>query len=55
MPLPNRALVLVVDGRNYLDPCAVRAAGLVYEGIGRPGHNGVRAGEPIRAGDASDQ
>ena len=27
---------LVVDGRNFLDPEAVRAAGLRYEGIGRP-------------------
>ncbi len=26
---------LVIDGRNALDPHAVRAAGLVYEGIGR--------------------
>jgi UDPglucose 6-dehydrogenase len=26
---------LVVDGRNALDPEAVRAAGLLYEGIGR--------------------
>jgi UDPglucose 6-dehydrogenase len=26
---------LVVDGRNALDPDAVRAAGLIYEGIGR--------------------
>jgi UDPglucose 6-dehydrogenase len=26
---------LVIDGRNALDPQAVRAAGLVYEGIGR--------------------
>jgi UDPglucose 6-dehydrogenase len=26
---------LVVDGRNALDPAAVAAAGLVYEGIGR--------------------
>jgi len=25
---------LVIDGRNALDPVAVRAAGLVYEGIG---------------------
>jgi hypothetical protein len=25
-----------VDGRNLLDPDAVRAAGFVYEGIGRP-------------------
>jgi UDPglucose 6-dehydrogenase len=27
---------LLVDGRNLLDPAAVRAAGFVYEGIGRP-------------------
>ena len=26
---------LVIDGRNALDPAAVRAAGLAYEGIGR--------------------
>ncbi len=26
---------LVVDGRNFVDPQAVRAAGLTYEGIGR--------------------
>jgi UDPglucose 6-dehydrogenase len=26
---------LIVDGRNALDPAAVRAAGLAYEGIGR--------------------
>jgi UDPglucose 6-dehydrogenase len=26
---------LVVDGRNALDPAAVRAAGLQYEGVGR--------------------
>jgi UDPglucose 6-dehydrogenase len=31
---------LLVDGRNFLDPAAVRAAGLIYEGIGRPGTNG---------------
>jgi UDPglucose 6-dehydrogenase len=31
---------LVIDGRNALDPDAVRAAGLVYEGVGR----GVRRG-----------
>jgi UDPglucose 6-dehydrogenase len=34
------ATPLLVDGRNFLDPDAVRAAGLVYEGIGRP--NGAR-------------
>ena len=28
---------LIVDGRNLLDPDAVRAAGFAYEGIGRPG------------------
>ena len=27
---------LIVDGRNMLDPSAVRAAGFEYEGIGRP-------------------
>ncbi|HEY6636063.1 MAG TPA: UDP-glucose/GDP-mannose dehydrogenase family protein [Solirubrobacterales bacterium] len=27
---------LLVDGRNFLDPDAVRAAGLTYEAIGRP-------------------
>jgi UDPglucose 6-dehydrogenase len=27
---------LLVDGRNFLDPEAVRAAGIVYEAIGRP-------------------
>ena len=27
---------LIVDGRNLLDPDDVRAAGFVYEGIGRP-------------------
>jgi UDPglucose 6-dehydrogenase len=27
---------LLVDGRNFLDAEAVRAAGLTYEGIGRP-------------------
>jgi UDPglucose 6-dehydrogenase/GDP-mannose 6-dehydrogenase len=29
---------LLVDGRNLYDPAAVRAAGLVYEGIGRGGN-----------------
>ena len=31
---------LVVDGRNFLDPATIRAAGLVYEGIGRNGSSG---------------
>jgi UDPglucose 6-dehydrogenase len=26
---------LVIDGRNFLDPDAVAAAGFAYEGIGR--------------------
>jgi len=26
---------LVVDGRNYLDPCSVRTAGFEYVGFGR--------------------
>ena len=26
---------LIVDGRNLLDPDAARAAGFVYEGVGR--------------------
>ena len=30
------ATPLIVDGRNLLDPLAVRAAGFAYEGIGRP-------------------
>jgi UDPglucose 6-dehydrogenase len=34
------ATPLLIDGRNFLDADAVRAAGFVYEGIGRP--NGVR-------------
>jgi hypothetical protein len=25
----------MIDGRNFADPGAVRAAGLIYEGIGR--------------------
>jgi UDPglucose 6-dehydrogenase len=28
---------LLVDGRNMLDPAELRAAGFVYEGIGRNG------------------
>jgi UDPglucose 6-dehydrogenase len=27
---------LLVDGRNFLDPKAVRNAGITYEAIGRP-------------------
>jgi UDPglucose 6-dehydrogenase len=32
---------LLIDGRNFLDPGKVRAAGFVYEGIGRPNGGGL--------------
>jgi UDPglucose 6-dehydrogenase len=32
---------LLVDGRNFIDPDAARAAGLAYEAIGRPARNGA--------------
>jgi UDPglucose 6-dehydrogenase len=35
---------LVVDGRNCLDPAAVRAAGLEYEGVGRAAPSGQSNG-----------
>jgi UDPglucose 6-dehydrogenase len=34
---------LVVDGRNFLDAEALRAAGFTYEGIGRPSASAVEA------------
>jgi UDPglucose 6-dehydrogenase len=34
---------LLVDGRNYFDPASARAAGLIYEAIGRPSANGRAA------------
>ena len=34
---------LVVDGRNFLDGDALRAAGFTYEGIGRPSASAVEA------------
>jgi UDPglucose 6-dehydrogenase len=37
---------LVIDGRNALDPDAVRSAGLRYEGIGRGGQRARPPGEP---------
>jgi UDPglucose 6-dehydrogenase len=33
---------LLVDGRNFLDPDAVRSAGIVYEAIGRPSAAEIR-------------
>ena len=32
---------LLVDGRNFFDPAAARAAGLSYEAVGRPAANGA--------------
>jgi UDPglucose 6-dehydrogenase len=34
---------LLVDGRNFLDPARLRAAGFTYEGIGRPADGGGAA------------
>ena len=39
---------LLIDGRNFLDPDKVRAAGFAYEGIGRPNGGG---GPPSNAGE----
>ena len=41
------ATPLVIDGRNVLDPEKVRAAGLVYEGVGRGLPSPVLAPAPI--------
>jgi UDPglucose 6-dehydrogenase len=38
---------LMVDGRNFLDPDALRAAGFIYEGIGKPSSS---PGTPAPAG-----
>src|SRR3954451_17799878 len=40
---------VIVDGRNLLDPVAARAAGFVYEVIGRPSH--ASPAEPSRDRD----
>ena len=37
---------LLIDGRNFLDPQKLRAAGFAYEGIGRPNGGGVRSDDP---------
>jgi UDPglucose 6-dehydrogenase len=39
---------LIIDGRNLLDPVAVRAAGFAYEGIGRPRHASPAEPEAVR-------
>jgi len=38
------ATPLLIDGRNFLDPAALRSAGFTYEGMGRAG--GLDSGEP---------
>jgi UDPglucose 6-dehydrogenase len=40
---------VIIDGRNLLDPVAVRGAGFTYEGIGRPRH--ASPAEPLRDRD----
>jgi UDPglucose 6-dehydrogenase len=40
---------VLIDGRNLLDPEAARAAGFVYEGIGRPRH--ASPPQPLRDRD----
>jgi UDPglucose 6-dehydrogenase len=46
------ATPLLIDGRNLLDPAAIRQAGLIYEGIGRPA-GGAGTGEPVAAETAA--
>jgi UDPglucose 6-dehydrogenase len=41
---------LVIDGRNALDPASLRAAGLLYEGVGRGGR---RDESPVADGSAA--
>jgi UDPglucose 6-dehydrogenase len=43
------ATPLVIDGRNYLDPEKLRAAGFAYEGIGRPNGGGEALSNPNQA------
>ena len=44
---------VLVDGRNFLDPDAVRAAGFLYEGIGRPSPAADRDAAAGVGGEAS--
>jgi UDPglucose 6-dehydrogenase len=39
---------VIVDGRNLLDPVATRAAGFVYEGVGRPSHASPAQPDTVR-------
>src|SRR5207249_524481 len=41
---------VLVDGRNLLDPDEARAAGFVYEGVGRPRHSSA-PGSALREPD----
>jgi UDPglucose 6-dehydrogenase len=41
---------LLVDGRNFLDPDMVQAAGLIYEGVGRPSRTGRAPADVVPSG-----
>ncbi|HXV57724.1 MAG TPA: UDP-glucose/GDP-mannose dehydrogenase family protein [Gaiellaceae bacterium] len=45
----SMASPVLVDGRNFLDPAEAEAAGLVYEGIGRPAPGARREAEILPA------
>ena len=47
---PRMSTALIVDGRNFLDPEALREAGFTYEGIGRPTTSAEQA-SPVGASD----
>jgi UDPglucose 6-dehydrogenase len=42
---------VLIDGRNFLDPEAMRAAGFAYDSIGRPRAQGAAAVELTGAED----
>jgi UDPglucose 6-dehydrogenase len=43
------ATPVVIDGRNFLDPGKLRAAGFTYEAIGRPNGTAASTSEPVGA------
>jgi UDPglucose 6-dehydrogenase len=45
---------LLVDGRNFLDPKAVRGAGITYEAIGRPSVGERSAVARVAGSEAED-
>jgi UDPglucose 6-dehydrogenase len=47
------ATPLLIDGRNFLDPEALRAAGFAYEGIGRSSQPATPASVAVPGADAS--